>query len=103
MLKKRKVVKFNLSSKSMKRHSQIRKKFVWQSSKGSKHVIKDMDKNYIKNCIAKVERGEIQGRSLEIYNLKNELLYRELENESIKDQLVKDGRKKIQQKIRTVR
>tara|TARA_R110000822_G_scaffold227017_1_gene359680 strand:- start:59403 stop:59663 length:261 start_codon:yes stop_codon:yes gene_type:complete len=76
---KRKEYFMDINSKLIKNHISIRDSIQWTSSKGNIMSITDMDVNYIRNCVNKIERGEMElVRAEKLLNLKNELIYREV-------------------------
>lgn len=83
-LRKRKEFKYTLQSKIIKQHVNDRL-LSWTSSNGDMKKICDMDRNHIKNALAKIERGELDSRKAIVPKLKTELIYREIYNNNEKN------------------
>jgi len=78
---KKKAFHVTIDSRLMKAHEQIRNTISWTSSNGTQKLYKELDVNHLKNIIAKIERGELEDRLHQLFDLKNEIDYRNLENE----------------------
>tara|TARA_R110002049_G_scaffold25856_1_gene90395 strand:+ start:1033 stop:1290 length:258 start_codon:yes stop_codon:yes gene_type:complete len=78
-LRKRRQFKWGLKSEKIKFHIKFNRDTIWESQNGKKTMIKDMDYNHIKNCVAKIKREDgWKEQDLEILVL--ELIYRQLIN-----------------------
>ena len=78
MILKKKKFHLTLDSKIMLAHELIRNNLSWTSSNGQTKLYKDIDINHLKNIIAKIDRGELDDRLHSLFDLKNELDYRKL-------------------------
>jgi hypothetical protein len=81
MILKKKAFHVTIESRLMKAHEQIRNTIYWTSSNGVAKLYKDLDINHLKNIVAKIERGELDDRLHQLFDLKNEIDYRNLQNE----------------------
>jgi len=75
---KRKEYKWNKISEELIEHDKVRG-FIYETSKGKKIPVKDLDTNHIKNILAKIKREEDWREQL-TYMLKFELVYRQVHN-----------------------
>ena len=76
---KRKQFFMDKDHENIKKHLAIRDKLQWKSSSGYFHFLKDMDRNYIKNCINKIEKENYDtSRFSFLKSMKMELIYREI-------------------------
>ena len=77
-LPKRKQFKWNLQDKNIIHHIKHNRGLKWESQNGKITLLKDMDRNHLRNCIAKAERepNYVDLSVLEV--LKLEVIYREL-------------------------
>ena len=80
MLKERRKSKYNLDSKEIIDHLSHSRRIKWVSSKGKFILVKDMDSNYIKNVLNKIERCKLINKKYMVPVLKMELEYREICN-----------------------
>lgn len=80
MLKERRKSKYSLESIEIIRHISIRGEFTWMSSKGELFFVKEMDSNYIKNSLNKIERDKLINKEYMVPVLKMELEYRAICN-----------------------
>lgn len=69
-----------LDSPIMEKHKQVRDTFEWASQNGHIKKLSGMDINHLKNIIAKIDRGDLESRKHYLFDLKNELIYREILN-----------------------
>lgn len=81
MILKKKRFHVTLGSKLMQAHDHIRSTNSWTSTNGISKLYKDLDINHLKNIVAKIERGELDDRLHQLFDLKNEIDYRNLQNE----------------------
>tara|TARA_R110000772_G_scaffold62137_6_gene139695 strand:- start:2179 stop:2424 length:246 start_codon:yes stop_codon:yes gene_type:complete len=81
MILKKKAFHVTMSSSLMQAHKAIRDVVHWDSSNGTRKLYKELDINHLKNIVAKIERGELDDRLHQLFDLKNEIDYRNLENE----------------------
>ncbi len=79
-LPKRKKFKWSMQDEAIQNHVNNDRGLTWTSSNGKTQSIAIMDSNYIKNAIAKVERGEKNGGKFLLPVLKLELIYRQICN-----------------------
>jgi hypothetical protein len=76
---KRKVFHLDMENSSIVEHLQIREVATWINMHGTARFIKDMDTNYIRNCVIKIKRGGFNDdKSHYLVNLENELNYRQI-------------------------
>lgn len=78
MILKKKTFHITIDSRLMKAHEEIRNTVSWKSSNGAQKLYKELDVNHLRNIIAKIERGELEGRLHQLFDLKNEINYRNL-------------------------
>jgi len=69
-----------LDSRIMKAHVIVRNTIYWKSSNGNSIMLGHLDVNHLKNIIAKIDRGELEEKTHQLFDLKNELNYRTLIN-----------------------
>lgn len=76
---KRKKFFMTMEDKTMKKHGSLRMNIKWIGSDGRKHLISDIDINYIRNCVNKVKRDPVSNDRVKLLpHLENELIYREI-------------------------
>jgi hypothetical protein len=78
---KKKEFHLTINSRVIKAHGLIRNAIYWESTNGDKKVYRELDTNHLKNIIAKIERGDLSNRLHQLFDLRNELDYRNLKNE----------------------
>lgn len=81
MILKKKKFYTTIDSDIMSNHSEIREATKWTSSNGVSKLYKDLDINHLKNILAKFERGELEEKLDQLFDLKNELDFRNLKDE----------------------
>jgi|TARA_R110002050_G_scaffold54127_1_gene122692 hypothetical protein len=82
MILKRKEFKWTKNSIELRDHMMNCRNMTWESSRGKLTVLKDMDTNYIKNVIKKIERKEYDFLFDDSVKktMKMELIYRQIFN-----------------------
>ena len=76
MLPKRRAYKWNENSPEIRNHIRNRD-MIWESQNGKKTELQEMDRNHLKNCIAKIKReGDWRTNVLNV--LEMELIFREV-------------------------
>lgn len=76
-LRKRRPFKWDLNNTKIKYHVEFNRDMIWESQNGKQTMIKDMDFNHLKNCVAKIKR-EKGWREQDLEKLELEVIYRQI-------------------------
>ena len=80
-LPKRKAFKWDKNDEFVRNHVLSGRSFQWTSSNGVESPLMDLNINYIKNIVKKINRGQYnKDHSSALKHLNNELIYREIYN-----------------------